>query len=242
MASEATTFPRRFYRTVAVVEAGEGFTIHLDARALKTPARASVSLPTRALAELCAAEWDGQGEFIVPSSMPVTQLAFAAIDWASRDRQERIDYALAFARSDLCCHRAASPSELAARQEECWGRFVRWATETLGAPLPVVTGVIAAQADEASIGTLRAHAVELDDYALTALAQAAGLTGSILVAFALARGEANAQEAFEAAALDELWSLAHWGEDAEARARLERLRTDISAVGRFLTSLDGVAR
>jgi chaperone required for assembly of F1-ATPase len=44
-------------------------------------------------------------------------------------------------------------------------------------------------------------------------------------------------KAFEAAALDNLWSLAEWGEDEEARARLDRQLKDFEALGRFIEAL-----
>jgi chaperone required for assembly of F1-ATPase len=100
-----------------------------------------------------------------------------------------------------------------------------------------VAGVIAAPPDQASIDELRAHAARLDDFRLTALAQAAGLAGSAIIALALLRGRIAPQHAFEAAALDNLWSLEKWGEDAEARARLDRQHAEFAALGRFIMAL-----
>ena len=46
----------------------------------RTPAKRPLILPTRALAELVAEEWAGQGETIDPAAMPLTRLANSAID------------------------------------------------------------------------------------------------------------------------------------------------------------------
>ena len=45
------------------------------------------------------------------------------------------------------------------------------------------------------------------------------LTGSALIALAVARGELSAEEAWEAAHVDEDWQMAHWGRDEAALQR-----------------------
>jgi len=103
--------------------------------------------------------------------------------------------------------------------------------------LPIVPGVIAARVDAQTLAALRAQAAALDEFRLTALWQAAGLAGSALIAFALVRGCLTPQQAFEASALDNLWSLEKWGEDAEARVRLNNQRAEFEALGRFIAAL-----
>lgn len=236
--ADAPAPPRRFYKTASVRESPEGVRVVLDDRTLRTPGGAIFVPPTRALAQLCADEWSAQGEHIVPATMPISQFAFAAFDWTAKSRDQIAQYVAQFGQTDLCCHRAASPPELAARQAAAWDPLVQWGEEALGVRLPVVTGIMAARVGEEALARLRADAEALDDFRLTALGQAAGLAGSALIAFALIRGRLQAVEAFEVAALDNLWSLEKWGEDAEARARLDRQRTEFEALGRFLAALD----
>jgi chaperone required for assembly of F1-ATPase len=232
-----TTAPaRRFYTTARVADDGAG--VMLDARRLRTPGGAVFAAPTRALAAALAQEWDVQGEHIAPAIMPLTQLAFAAIDHTSRRRDEVAAYVAKFGETDLVCHRAEAPAELVARQTETWDPLVSWGQRDLGAALPVVTGVIPAPVNASALARLRAGADALDDFRLTALGQAAGLAGSALIAFALLRDRLTPQQAFEAAALDNLWSLEKWGEDAEARARVERQRAEFEALGRFIQALE----
>jgi len=71
--------PKRFYKSVAVTEQ---FGIALDGRSVKTPLKAPLVLPNRALAEAVAAEWNAQIEVINPQVMPLTKLANTAIDRA----------------------------------------------------------------------------------------------------------------------------------------------------------------
>lgn len=235
--ADAPTLPRRFYKTARVIDTPEGVRVALDQRTLRTPGGAVFTPPTRAVAQLCADEWSAQGDHIVPATMPVSQFAFAAIDWTAKSRDQITHYVAHFGETDLCCHRASSPPELAAQQAATWDPIVQWGDDDLGVRLPVVVGVVAAHVDEGVVDRLRAHADALDDSRLTALGQAVGLAGSVLIGFALLRGRLQPHEAFAAAALDDLWSLEKWGEDALARARLERQRVEFEALGRFIVAL-----
>jgi chaperone required for assembly of F1-ATPase len=236
--ADAPSLPRRFYKRASVVDTAQGPGVALDERALRTPGGLIFVAPTRALAQICADEWEGQREHIAPASMPVSQFAFAALDWTPKSRDEITQYVASFGETDLCCHRAEHPAELVRRQEEVWTPLVQWGGQALGVRLPIVPGVIAARVDAQTLTALRAQAASLDDFRLTALWQAAGLAGSALIAFALVRGRLTPQQAFEASALDNLWSLETWGEDAEARARLTHQRAEFEALGRFIAALD----
>jgi chaperone required for assembly of F1-ATPase len=231
-----TDLPRRFYTTATVADDGGG--IMLDARRLKTARGNPFTAPTRALAEAIAAEWEAQSEFIAPSSMPLTQLAFAAIDHTPARRDELVQYVAKFGETDLVCHRAASPPPLVARQTTLWDPMIVWATHDLGVVLPVVTGVIAAQTPAESLETLAAHAAALDDFQLTALAQATGLSGSAIIAFALVRQRIDAETAFAIAALDDLYAQDTWGQDAEAQDRLDSQRAEFENIVRFIALLN----
>ncbi|MBL8536351.1 MAG: ATPase [Hyphomonadaceae bacterium] len=230
--------PRRFYARAEVAPKDGGFRVMLDDRPLKTAAGREFILPSRALAERCAEEWAAQGEQLDTSTMPITKLGFVAVDLVQDDRAARADFVASFSETDLCCHRASGPAELVARQDQTWNPLVEWGNEEFGVAFPIVRGVIAAPEAAALRSNLRALALMEDDYKLTALAQCAGLSGSCLIAFAVLRGRLAAREAFEAAALDELWSLEHWGEDEVARARLTQLENDFAAARAFLVALD----
>ena len=230
---------RRFYKSVRVEEAEGGFAIRLDERTLKTRQGAAFKAPTRALAEACASEWDAQREHILFSSMPITRLAFDAIDLTAGARADYAAFVAEYSQTDLCCHRAEAPTELVAREAAVRQPIVDWAARELGAALTVVTGVQAAPHNLEAAASLRTRAEALDNFRLVALAQATKLAGSVLIGMALVEGRLDAQQAYEAAALDELWSLEKWGEDAEARTRLDRQRANFEAIGRFIAALEG---
>ena len=63
---------KRFWTSATVEETDGGFRILLDKRSIKTPAKAQVIAPTRALADKIAQEWNAQGEMVDPMTMPYT--------------------------------------------------------------------------------------------------------------------------------------------------------------------------
>ena len=228
-----------FYTHAGACETVGGFGVVLDDRPLKTPAGRAFIVPTLALAEAVAGEWTQQGERVAPATMPLSQLAFASIDRTPRGRSEIAAFVAKFGETDLCCHRAAAPEKLVARQATAWDPLVSWGAEALAVTLPVVIGVTASPVAQAPLEALLQRAAALDHFRLTALGQAAGLAGSALIAFALVHGKVSAIEAFEAAALDHLWSLEHWGEDAAERARLDGELAEFLAVTQFVLALRG---
>ena len=91
---------KRFWAGVSVVEGEDGFSVTLDGRPLKTPARVALMVPTRALAEAIAAEWAAVGERVDLRAMPFTGLANAAIDRADDQLEAGITR---YAESDHLC-------------------------------------------------------------------------------------------------------------------------------------------
>jgi chaperone required for assembly of F1-ATPase len=226
---------KRFYTQARACSALEGFVVKLDERPLRTPNGGVFGVASRALAEAIAGEWEAQAERIIPAAMPLTQLAFAALDHTPARRAELVAHVARYCETDLCRHRAAAPAGLVARQSAAWDPIVAWAEEAFEINLPVVTGIAVARAD---IAPLIAYIEALDDFRLTLLAHAAELAGSALIALALAHGRLGGEAAFAAAMLDDLWNLERWGEDAQARANLDRLRAELDAAARFVAALD----
>jgi chaperone required for assembly of F1-ATPase len=228
---------RRFYATATAAEEGGAHIVRLDHRTLKTPSGKPLLLPTRTLAEAIAQEWDAQGEHIAPTTMPITRYAFAAIDLMPARRAEIASDLAKYIETDLVAHRANAPPPLVARQSQIWDPIVDWAERRFGARVPVVAGVIPADVPAEHRAVLAQEIDALDDFRAMALAQAVTLAGSILIGFAFLEGELDANAAFTAAALDYLWSLENWGEDPEARQRLDRQRAEFAALHRFIAAL-----
>lgn len=228
------SLPKRFYRSASVGEQG-GFTVLLDGKPVKTPAKRIVVVPVRAVAEILAREWDAQIAEINPAVMPMTRLVNVAIDRGEEDSENLREEIVRHAASDLLLYRAPEPEGLMALQQKHWDPVVRWAREALGANFVLAEGVrFIAQPETA----LAAVLVEAQDYpapfALTALVSTTQLMGSALLALMLGRQALSAAQAWEAAQVDEDWNILKWGEDAEAAQRRSGRRQEFEAAAALL--------
>lgn len=229
---------KRVYKQVSVeAAAGGGWEVRLDGRPLRTPARQPLHLPTRALAEAVAAEWDAQSDEIRPRSMPLTQLANVAIDRARDQHAQMVEAVAVYAGTDLLCYRADHPPALAERQRREWQPLLDWCALRYDATLAPTVGIVHRPQSEGALAALRAAVGDLDPWRLAALQNAVGTAGSLVIGLALLEGRVTPAEAYALSQLDELFQAEQWGEDAEAAARRASIRADLEATGRFLTAL-----
>ncbi len=228
---------RRFYKEAAVVEGGGGFALELDGRAVKTPARAPLAAPTRPLAEAIAEEWRAQGEKIDPHSMPLTGLANAAIDRIAPDPAAFAAGLAQYGESDLLCYRAEGPAPLVARQAEHWDPVLAWARRRYDIELKVAQGVMHQPQPEATIARLARAVSARSPFELAGLSPLVTVSGSLIIALALAEGELDLASAWAAATVDDQWQAEKWGEDAEAAHALANRRRDFEAGARLLSLL-----
>jgi chaperone required for assembly of F1-ATPase len=211
---------KRFYKEAEMVPEEAGFTLRLDGRRAMTPGRNPVVVPGPRLAEVMAAEWSAQGDHIDPASMPATRLSNTAIDGVAPRLQEVRDTVLAYAGTDLLYYRAGEPEGLVARQAEHWDRLLAWAEREYGVRFVLAEGVMHVAQPERTLEHIRAELSRFDEpFRLAALSLATTLTGSALIALALASGAVSLEQAWEAAHVDEDWNISQWGADAEAMER-----------------------
>jgi chaperone required for assembly of F1-ATPase len=228
---------RRFYKEASALADGDVWRIALDGKVVKTPARNPLSLPTRALAEAIAAEWNAQEAKVKPDSMPLMQLASTAIDRVAPDRARIVAETAGYAATDLVCYRAEGPAELVARQAAAWDPLIDWLRERYDVSLQQGAGVMAIpQSDQALAALSRAVAAQ-DDLRLTALGVITGAAGSLAIGLAVLEGRIGPEAAAEAAQLDELYQAERWGSDPEAERRRAAQKADLMAARRFLDLL-----
>ncbi len=230
--------PHRFYTEAIAEPLGKAWTVALDGRTIKTPARAPLALPARALAEAIADEWRAQPPVIDLATMPLTRLANVAIDRAPNMRTEMADEFARYCETDLLCHIAPEPDALAALEEARWGPVRAWVGEKFGIRLVPVIGVISSPQPDASLDAARAYALGLDDFRLTGLLFGAALFGSALLSVSACECVMRASEAFALSRLDEIWQSARWGEDEEAKKATEARRADARALDRWIEAID----
>ena len=230
--------PKRFYKHATFAQGGDGWAVLLDERPVRTPAGAPLALPSARAAELVVAEWAAQGEFIDPATMPVTRLVNSALDGVANQMDETAAEIVKFAGSDLVCYRAAEPAALVIEQAKAWTPVLDFARETLGARFVLAEGVMFATQPEAAVaavaGEVRAIATgPAGALRLAALSVMTSLTGSALIALAVAQGAMGVEEGWRAAHVDEDFQIRAWGADEEAAARRERRRSDMQAAARL---------
>ena len=128
--------PKRFYKTASVAvdqEQDASIAILLDGRSVKTPGKRPLRLPSRALADAIALEWQAQVETINPATMPLTRFCNTAIDSVAHSAAAVAADIVAYAGSDLVCYRAAAPHELVCLQSAAWDPVIAWAGRELDA-------------------------------------------------------------------------------------------------------------
>lgn len=225
--------PKRFWSQATADPCEGGFTVRLDARPVRTPARAPLVLPTFALAQAVAAEWQAQDGTVKPATMPMTRMANSAIDKVAPQFDAVVDIVAAYGGTDLLCYRATGPAALADRQAEAWDPLLDWAARTLGAPLDVTAGIIPCAQPDASLARLTDAVRAEGPFRLSALHDLVAISGSLILGLAVARGHITADAAFATSRIDETWQAELWGTDDEATESESVRRAGLLEAGRF---------
>ena len=229
---------KRVYRKVTTRPVPGGWGIALDGRSMRTPGRSELVAPSAALAEAIAAEWEAQRGDIRPATMPLTRLAATALDRTATQRELVVAETANYAGTDLVCYRAEHPPALMARQQAAWQPLIDWAMRRYDAGLAVTSGIVPRPQPPATLKAFAAAVAAQDDFRLTALHTVTATCGSLVIGLALMEGRLDAEAAFAASQLDEIFQIEAWGEDAEAAARRRALAEDIAAAARFVQLLD----
>jgi chaperone required for assembly of F1-ATPase len=219
---------KRFYKEVSVAPSEGGYCILLDGKPVKTPARNQLALPTEALAAAIAAEWQGQDDNIIATTMPLLRLANTVIDGVAVNRADVIAAILRFGENDLLCYRAHQPPALAARQREGWDPLLDWVRQRHGAHMKVVEGMAHIDQTLDALAALRDPLEGLDAFTLGGLHVIASITGSLVLALAVLEGFIPGGYAFALSRIDETYQAEKWGEDTEAVKRAAALAQELA--------------
>ncbi len=228
---------KRFWREVAVSQEVRGWSVALDGRPLKTPARATLVVDTPLLAEAVAEEWRECGEEIDPCQMPLTGLANAAVDHVAPDPAKFRNELARYAEGDLLCYRAEHPPKLVAAQTAEWDPLLDWARRRFDANFAVTAGIVHVPQAPATIEKLAAALQGANSFELAALSPIVTIGGSLVAALALFERAIDLDTAWSAVSVDDRWQIDQWGDDAEAVAALANRRQDFAAASRFLSLL-----
>ena len=224
---------KRFWTEATVATHTDGFTVRLDDRPVKTPAKADLVVPTRALAQAIADEWNAQEGEVRPQNMPMTRAANAALDKVRSQHAEVASLIAAYGDADLICYRAEAPDTLVSRQKAAWDPLLDWINQRFDIRLRVATGVMHVPQTATDLERLAKGVHAMDDYTLTAFHDLVGLSGSLAIGFAALDHWKPVADLWRLSRVDELWQQELWGEDEEATATAAFKETEFSGAMRF---------
>jgi chaperone required for assembly of F1-ATPase len=212
----------------------EGGAVLLDGRRVRTPKRNELVVPTDALADAIAEEWNAVGEELDPRMLPLTGLANAAIDIVAADHEGFAAGLARYGESDLVAYRTETPAELVARQAAQWDPLIRWVRERYDVHVEVTSGIIHRPQPAATVVRLAEAITARSDFELAALSPIVTIGGSLVAALALVERAFDAEQLWSAVNLDELWQEELWGADELAARAREVRRAEWDAAVRFL--------
>jgi len=223
---------KRFYKDVTVTDINGGKTVLLDSRQLKTPGREPMILSQKH-ADLLAAEWQAQGEYILPETMPVTRLLNVATERTPKNRDAIIAEAVKYAGTDLLSYRSED-RPLFDRQTAQWDPILDWAATTHKTKLKTTVGIMAIEQDADSLKTVEKFAGRLDNINLTLMMHFTAVFGSAILAMAVMDRHVSAAQALDLSRLDEIFQIERWGQDDEAKERTDAMYTETRALAQLL--------
>ena len=224
---------KQFYKAVATAEQEGGWQVLLDGRVVKTVGGRPQRVPSGALAEALASEWAGQGEEIDPAAFILRDMADYAIDVVGTDREQAIRELLPYAETDTLCYRAEPGDSLRREQDRVWEPLLAEAEARLGASFARIAGIMHRPQPAGTLARIEALLAELDDFALAALRNLAGLAASLVIGLAALEPDAAPEALRTAANLEEDWQAERWGRDEEAEQRRAYRRAAFLAAARF---------
>ena len=227
----------RFYKEVSVDTVDGLHRVLLDSKPVKTPGGAVLVLPTRALAQAIADEWQAQETTIQPQTMLLTKLANTAIDRVAPNPANAREQLLAIAKSDVVCYRAESPQDLIERQALVWDPLISWTHERFGASLQAANALVFIEQDQSALNVLGAALSKHDAFALSGLYAAAAIFGSLVITLAFSERRLDAEQAYAAANLDRIFQAERWGWDPQETAKANIERAELNQISRFLELL-----
>lgn len=224
---------KRFYESVSVAEDEGCWRVLLDGRGIKTPGGAPQRVPTRALAEALAQEWEAQGETIDASAFPLRDLTDYALDAIAGGREDAVSSLLPYAETDTLCYRADPDEPLHRSQIDIWEPVLTSAEERFGVRFSRISGIVHKPQPPETLTTLRAKLEALGPFPLAALRVLANLSASLSIALLAIEPDADVPELWHAASLEEEWQAELWGRDAEAEDRRKERLEAFTLAARF---------
>jgi chaperone required for assembly of F1-ATPase len=230
---------KRFYKMVSIGETPKGFSILLDGKPVKTQSRHLLETSHRDLANAVLHEWMGQGDKILPATMPLMQILSTKIDRVSEQRETMTESVIKYLDTDLLCYRAVQPPELARRQQDAWDPWLVWFEKKFGATLATTTDLKALNQPAKAHEAVRDHIEDMDDDHFTILQIVTPLCGSVVLALAFVDRAATPEDVFAASHVEETYKSELYNEQKHGPDLLQEKKDreaviDLEAAAKFL--------
>lgn len=128
----------------------------------------------------------------------------------------------------------SNQEDLYQRQAELWQPVLDWVADKCGAPILTTTGLDVPEQDMRLGQVLQQSLAQMSLKKLAAMSAAALDMRSVLLAWALVERRISAEEAYQAAWLEEIWQAEKWGSDEEAESKRQLYRRNLAEVETFL--------
>ncbi|KAK7311095.1 hypothetical protein RJT34_08997 [Clitoria ternatea] len=239
---------KRFYKEVKTREAddGNGWTVMLDYRTLKTPSKRPLKLSTLSLAKAIAAEWEyQQTDGIRPFTMPLMRLACTALERVPLTRTKIVENLMKKFNQDLVFCRAPDDNELTSyvhdRQVEKIDPLLRWVESEFGCKPVLYSSFFGGKQEDGLVMAVENLLKKTDDCELAAIDAIAASAHSLIIAIATVCGKLQIEEAIELIRLEEdlqvdKWGLVEGGHDVD----IADLKVQISSAVVFLGLSRGI--
>lgn len=209
---------KRFYReaTVRRADDGNGWSVMLDYRTLKSPAKRPLKLQSRTLAMAIAAEWEYQeADGIRPFTMPLMKLACTALERVPLTRKKIIDNLMKKFHQDLVFCRSPDDNELTVgvyqRQKEKIDPILDWVNTEFGFKPVVYTSFFGGKQDEGLANAVETVLKNTTDFELASIDAMAAAAHSLVIPLAIFRGKLGIEQAIELIRLEEDHQVDRWG-------------------------------
>lgn len=148
-------------------------------------------------------------------------------------REDIINRLLKYAATDVLLF-WGTDEKLIRRQEREWAPLLEWARDEFDAKLIKTHGLDVPEENMTSGYGFKNFLEHLSDRELAAYYLAALNMRSVLLAAALVKGRINAEQAFQAACLEELFQAEEWGRDEEAESKRRERLAELQEIEKFL--------
>jgi chaperone required for assembly of F1-ATPase len=206
----------------------DGITLCRAGKPLLTPARHELVVPSEALAEALAAEWQALGDGkINPAKLPLTGFAALTLDVVMPGRESVTEELVEYGDTDLIFYRDGEENELRHQQDKLWQPWLDWAVKRYDTVYQATYSVTPVMQDPRNAARHKEALAELDPWQLACLAVAVKCSTSLILGLAFLHRVISAGQLFSLSRLEETYNISRWGEDSEAEAKATRTREEL---------------